>query len=160
MSCLNFFMKLYFMEYIKDVVIPETNKRLNSAMNLGEYFLVIGCRLITACYVSHSFRDFFLKDPITPQKGAPIRLNHTISGRCLEKITQVMSYKNIAIPEFNELNFQRHLGWYMVKNTLYEETEAGGVDGRQLRERRRTLRYHELVTAPKYCGNGLFTSSL
>ena len=54
------------MEYIKYVVIPETNKRLNSAMNLSEYFLVIGCRLIMACYVGHSVRDFFLEDTIAP----------------------------------------------------------------------------------------------
>ena len=74
-----FFMKLYFMEYIKNVVIPKTNKRLNSAMNLSDYFYVIGCRLIMACYVRHSIRDFFLKDTITTQKGAPIRLNYIIS---------------------------------------------------------------------------------
>ena len=114
MSRLDFFMKLYFMDYIKDVVIPETNKGFNSAMNLSEYFCVIGCRLIMACYVGHSVRDFFLKDPITPQKGAPIRLNHIISGRRLEKITQVMSYTNIAIPEFNYPFFrQRQMqeGW-------------------------------------------------
>ena len=36
MSRLDFFMKLYFVDYIKDVVIPETNKCLNSAMNLSE----------------------------------------------------------------------------------------------------------------------------
>ena len=69
---LDFFMKLYFMDYIKAVVIPETKKRLNSDMNLGEYFCVIGCRLIMACYVVHSVRDFFLKYTINLHKGAPI----------------------------------------------------------------------------------------
>ena len=76
-------------------------------MNLSEYFFVIGCRLIVACYVGHSVRGFFLKDPITPQKGAPIHINHIISGRHLEKITQVMSYKNLAIPELNDPVFQQ-----------------------------------------------------
>ena len=71
MSHLDFFVKLYFMEYINDVVIPDTTKRLNSAMNLSDYFCVIGCRLIMACYVGHSSRDLFLKDPTTPQKVAP-----------------------------------------------------------------------------------------
>ena len=47
---LNFFIKLYFMDYIKNVVIPKTNKRLNSEMSLSEYFRVIVCRLIMACY--------------------------------------------------------------------------------------------------------------
>ena len=78
-SCLDFFMKSYFMEYIKYLVIPETNKHLNSDMNLSDYFHVIGCHLIMACYVGHSVRDLFLKDTITTQKGAPIRLNYIIS---------------------------------------------------------------------------------
>ena len=76
-------MKLYFMEYIKYVVIPDTNKCLNSAMNLSEYFFVIGWRLIMACYVIHSVRELFLKYPINPQKGTHIRLNQIIYGRRL-----------------------------------------------------------------------------
>ena len=114
MSRLDFFMKFYFMDCIKDVVIPYNKKRLNSAMNLSEYFCVIGCRLIVDFYVSHSSRDFFLKEPIAPQKGAPIRLNRIISGRRLEKITLVMSYKNLFISDFNGPFFQqRHMqeGW-------------------------------------------------
>ena len=63
---LYFFIELCFIEYIKDVVIPENNKHLNSDMNLSEYFCVIGCHLIMACYVGHSVRDLFLKDPIIP----------------------------------------------------------------------------------------------
>ena len=86
MYCLEFFMELYFMEYIKDVVILETIKRINSYMNLSEYFCMVGCCLIMACYAGHTVRDLFLKDPITPQKGAPIRLNHIIYGRRLDKI--------------------------------------------------------------------------
>ena len=60
-----------------------------------------------ACYVGHSVRYFFLKGTFTLQKGAPIRLNHIISGRCLEKITQFMSYKNLATTEFNDTFFQQ-----------------------------------------------------
>ena len=107
MSCLDFFMELYFMEYINDVLIPETNKCLNSAMKLSEYFCVIGCIFILACYVGHSVRDFSLKDPINRQKGASIRLNHIIPGRFLEKITHVMSYIILAITEFNDPFFQQ-----------------------------------------------------
>ena len=97
-----------------DVFIRENNKCLNSTMNLSEYFCVIGCRLIIACYVSHSIRDLFLKDSITPQKGSQIRLNQIISGRRLVNITKVMSYTNFAIIEFNDPFFQqRHMkeGW-------------------------------------------------
>ena len=79
-----------------------------------------------ACYVGHSFRDLFLKYPITPQEFAPIRLNHIISGRRLENIPQVMYYTNIAITELSELVFWRHLQYEMVANTLDEKTEDGG----------------------------------
>ena len=151
----NFFMNLYFMDYIKDVVIPETKKRLNSAMNLSEYFSVIGCCLIMACYVGNSVRYFFLKDPITPHKGAPIRRHHIIYGRTLEKITQVLSYINLSIIEFNELYFWRHLGWEMVENILDEDTEAEGVDGIRLKSTMGNLGDHEIVKAPKYYGNVL-----
>ena len=81
--CLGLFMNVYFVEYTKYVVIPDTNKRFDPAMNLSEYFCVIVCCLIMDCYVGHSVRNLFLKDPITPQKGAPIRLNHIISARHL-----------------------------------------------------------------------------
>ena len=63
---LDFLVKFYCMEYIKDVVIPETKKRLKSAINQSEQVRVIGCFLIMACYVAHSGRDFFLKYPIAP----------------------------------------------------------------------------------------------
>ena len=52
-------------------------------------------------------------------------------------------------------DFRRQLGWEMVENTLDEETEAGGVDGRRLRARKGALGDHELVAAPTYCGKWL-----
>ena len=120
-------MKLYFIEYINDVLISDTNKLLNSAIKLSEYFCVIGCHLIMACYVGHSIRDFFLKDPITPHKGTPIRLNYIISGRRLENITRVMYCTNLAILEFNDPFFQHrhiHKGW---NNNMAEHFDSSWV---------------------------------
>ena len=113
-SRLDFFMKFYLMDFIMYVVIPETNKCINSTINFSEYFRVIGCRLIMGCYFGHFVRDFFLKHPITPQKGATIYINHIISGRHLDKFTQVMSFPNLAIPDFNDPFFQKRQmqkGW-------------------------------------------------
>ena len=83
MSRLNFFMNLYFIDYIKDVVIPVTKKHLNSDMNLSEYFCVISCYLIMDCYVGHYARELFFKDPITPQKVAPFALTKSSLGDAL-----------------------------------------------------------------------------
>ena len=83
-------------------------------MVLSEYFRVIGCRLIIACYVGKSVRKLFSKYPITPKKDTPICLNHIVSGRRLGKITQAMSYTNFPIPEYDDFLFQhRHMeeGW-------------------------------------------------
>ena len=71
------------MKYIKDVVIPDTKKRLKYPIILSEYFRMIGCRLIMECCIGHSVREFFSKDPITPQKITPIYINHIVSDRCL-----------------------------------------------------------------------------
>ena len=131
MSHLDFFCQLYFMNYIKDVVIPETNKYLNSPMVLGEYFCMIGCCLIMACYVGHSARDLFLKDPITPPKGAPIGLNHIISGRRLEKITQATSYINFPILEYDEPFFhQRQMeeGWNRNMAEIFDPSWVSVLD--------------------------------
>ena len=56
-----------------------------------------------------------------------------------------------------QFDFWHQLGSERVENTFDEETEAGGVNGGRLRARMRTLGDHELVTDPKYCGNGLLT---
>ena len=54
-----------------------------------------------------------------------------------------------------QLDFRRQLEWEMVENALDENTEDVGVDGRRIIVRRGGLGYHEIVTAPTYCGNGL-----
>ena len=71
MSCLDFYFQFYFIKYIKDIAIPETNKCLNYSIILGEYFCVIGCRLIMVCYVGHSVRELFFKEPLNLQKVPP-----------------------------------------------------------------------------------------
>ena len=111
-SCLELFMKLYFVDYIKDVVIPETNKFLNSAMNLSEYFCVIFCRLIMDCYVGHSVRDLFLKDPITPQKGAPSASTTSSLGGAFRKslrlcLTQTLPFLSSTILFSNRCRCRR-----------------------------------------------------
>ena len=131
MYSLNFFIVLLLMDYIQDIVIPDSNKSLNSLMNLREYFIVIGCRLIMACYVGHYVRDLFLKEPITPQKGTPIRLNHIIYGRCLDRITQVMYYTNTAINEFNDNFFQQMQikeGWKKNKAAHFNSSWVSVLD--------------------------------
>ena len=47
---------------------PWDQKRLKPQVVLGEYFCVIGCRLIGACYVGHYDRELFPKDIIKPKK--------------------------------------------------------------------------------------------
>ena len=105
-------------------------------MNLSEYFNVMDCRLIMACYIGQSVRELFLNDPITPQKGPPICLNQIISGRRLDNITQVMSYSNIAISEFNDPFFQqRHIQeWRNKKMAVYFDPSWVSVPDESIQE--------------------------
>ena len=105
-SRLNFSMKLYFVYYINDVVIPE-KKNLHSDMNFGEYFCAIGCRLIMACYVGHSLRDLFLKDTITPRKAHQTVSTKSSLGGALRRSIRLCFQKNIAVPDFNYYFFQK-----------------------------------------------------
>ena len=52
-----------------------------------------------------------------------------------------------------QLDFRSQLVWEIFENTLFEEIDSGEVDGRQTRARRGALGDHDIVTAPKYCGN-------
>ena len=54
-----------------------------------------------------------------------------------------------------QLGFRRHLAWEMVGNKLDEQPEAGESDGIRMISRRGILGYHEIVTAPTYCGKWL-----
>ena len=86
------------MEYIKDVVIHETNKFINSAMNSSEYFRVIGCRLNMDCYVGHSVRDFFLRIPLLSER----RMGGGLSSSSLYLNLSTPSYGGTTVEDMEE----------------------------------------------------------
>ena len=62
-------MKLYFMEYIKDVVIPDTNKCLNSAMNLVSIFLWLVDVWLWLVMLYTLSGNYFLRITLLPRKA-------------------------------------------------------------------------------------------
>ena len=81
-------------------------------MNFNEYFCVIVCRLIMACYVGHSARDLILKDPITPHKGAPIHLTFCRVGIAVDENNKTapdnVMYSDDVLPTPSSLTFGFH----------------------------------------------------
>ena len=50
MDELELFLMCFPVKYIKDVVIPESNKHLERDMTMSEFFTFIGCLLFMACH--------------------------------------------------------------------------------------------------------------
>ena len=105
--CFEIFLQLYFINYIKDVIIPETSKHLKYQIVIREYFCFIVCLLIMAFYIRKYVRDLFLKHLITPKNVPPIRLNNITSVWRLDKITQAISCKNRQITAYDDPFFQQ-----------------------------------------------------
>ena len=108
------------MQYIKDLVISETNKHLKSDMNMSDYFCVIGCRLIMDCYVGHYVIELFLKDIITPQKGAPSASTTSSLGGALIRslrlcLTQILQFLSSMSWIFCAIWYGRWLIKHLIK---------------------------------------------
>ena len=100
-------------------------------------------------YVGHSGREN------KNRRHYPISVERTWATKCWPERCHAYF---LALTEVNEnypwgclvyrvdvepqLDFWRQLGWDMVENTLDEETEAGGVDGRRLVARKGILGDH------------------
>ena len=108
MSLFDIFFQMNLMNYINNVDIPDTNKRLKYPVVLDEYLRMIACRLIMACYVDHSVRGLFSNYSIKTQKGNPKCINKIISIRHLRNITYAMSYTNLPIKEYYDPFFRQH----------------------------------------------------
>ena len=51
MTKLEFFLILFSIEYLKEILIPETNKLLKHPMDPGEFIRWLGCWFYMGCWV-------------------------------------------------------------------------------------------------------------
>jgi hypothetical protein len=74
-------------QYIKDVVLKETNKHLKDMLTLSEFYKWLGCRL------------WWSKREAGMFKGAPFRLGHIMSLNRFQAIDKAIRYTDRPAPE-------------------------------------------------------------
>ena len=80
-------------DYIRDVVIPTTNKNLATKMTLKEFYIWLGCMFFMACYEGIPDRDMWRSTKnIDMFDGAPFRLNVFMTLRRFKDITAAIQY--------------------------------------------------------------------
>lgn len=101
MDEIQLFMLCFPMDYLKNTVLPETNKYVSQEITLQEFFVFLGCLFFMACHPFDGKRDvWWSKDPISPKHGAPFRLNDYISRNRFKEIMQSIRYTNKPQPAY------------------------------------------------------------
>ncbi len=72
MSKLDLFMILFPVKYLKEVLIPETNKKLDVPLDLQEFIKWVGCWLYMSCWNGLlNRRDWWSSTEPSMDQGAP-----------------------------------------------------------------------------------------
>ena len=95
LTLLNWFMILFPMEWVRNVLIPSTNKKLKVPMTLKEFFVFLGCLLTMARFGGHSRHEWWHKSPPSILRGAPFRLHEYMSYRRFEQIDKALTLTNL-----------------------------------------------------------------
>lgn len=98
MSKLDLFLVLFPLEYLKTVVIPETNKQLTSPIDLCELLRFIGCWFYMSCWEGiQSRHDWWSSTDTDMFSGAPFRLNQYIARNRFNEILGALRYTNVTV---------------------------------------------------------------
>ena len=103
MDELELFLLSFPIDYIRDVVLPETNKNIANPVDMREFFRFLGCLLFIACHPGVGDRDLWWSNkPISPRDGAPFRLNAYMSKNRFKDIMNAIRYTNKEQPEYHD----------------------------------------------------------
>ena len=101
MDELELFLLCFPINYIKDVVLPETNKHMMKEVTMKEFFKFIGCIFFMSCHPGVGDRDlWWTKRPISLREGAPFRLNHFMKRHRFKSIMGALQYSNKSQPGY------------------------------------------------------------
>ncbi|KAL7462616.1 hypothetical protein ACHAXS_004556 [Conticribra weissflogii] len=87
-------------DFLKTVLIPETNKHLEGdKLTLSELYKWLGCRFFQACFVGVSSQTaWWSAKEIDKFEGAPFRLNDVMSWSRFNAIDKAIRYTNQPAP--------------------------------------------------------------
>ena len=86
------------MNWVTDVLIPSTNKKLGKPIRLKELFTFLGCILTMATFKGHSRSDWWSKTEVTMNSGAPFRLRRYMSETRFREIDKALTLTDCEPP--------------------------------------------------------------
>ena len=90
---LELFLILFLVEYIKEILLPKTNKLLKHLMDLGEFIRWLGCSFYMGWLVGISNRrDWWSTAEPRISEGVPFIINKYISRTRFESILSTLRY--------------------------------------------------------------------
>ena len=99
-TVLGYFVHFLPVEYLKTVVIPQTNAAIKEPVTWEEFLRFFGIIFIMATTQGNARKDFWASDTPEIFSGAPFRLNPYISRRRLERILQNLKLTHDKPPPF------------------------------------------------------------
>ena len=95
------FLIFFPQRFIKEIVVEETNNKLENATNFGEFLRYIGIWLIItkACPGKMLHNKFWSHKPVSRKTGAPFRLHDLMSGKRFNEITQALCFTSEDPPQ-------------------------------------------------------------
>lgn len=96
--------ELFFpMEFVKTVIIIETNKQLQGKpLTYGEFLVFIGLWLMMSTIQGFHRRDFWSKKEIDLYDGAPYRFGEIMTRNRFEDVLAALQYTNKKPPEYKD----------------------------------------------------------
>lgn len=90
-------------DFINEVILVETNKKINGPVLMyGEFLVFVGLQFLMATTRCDNRRDFWSLKNIDPFDGAPHRFGHIMSRRRFEDILQALSYTSSTPPTYKD----------------------------------------------------------
>ena len=103
-SSLQLFEGYFFTPFIKDVIIPHTNKNLveqsNNQLTYGEFLCWLGLWFLMATMIGPQHNEFWAMYPINAFKGAPLCLGLWMSWAHFNAILQALSFTGQDPPAY------------------------------------------------------------
>ena len=103
LNLVELFLHLFPKEYLKEVMVEETNKTLDGGkLTLGELLRWFGIWFRMATTYFENRRDFWSMKAITEDEGAPYRFNHLMTRTRFDAILSALQLTNRKPPSYKD----------------------------------------------------------
>eukprot|EP00559_Dactyliosolen_fragilissimus_P002711 CAMPEP_0184872744 /NCGR_PEP_ID=MMETSP0580-20130426/41459_1 /TAXON_ID=1118495 /ORGANISM="Dactyliosolen fragilissimus" /LENGTH=665 /DNA_ID=CAMNT_0027375583 /DNA_START=1012 /DNA_END=3007 /DNA_ORIENTATION=+ len=105
------FVRMFFLLFPKsliETIIEQTNKKLDSPTNMGEFMRWIGIWLLLSTLSGYKRSDFWSMKPIELYEGAPYRLNEFMTLARFESILKALTLTKETAPPYKDRFWEVH----------------------------------------------------